>query len=351
MSKRIPARAGQTVTDPANWTGTQLGQRDDWLIALTDKQISDLTDLARRVAKQIDDEPNNLLQLSRDQLSSDATRSIFEGVYQLLKNGPGIALIRGLPVDSLRPIEAAIIYWAIGKHFGQITANNPQGDMLGHVVNLGKDMNDPLHRAYQTKSAIDFHNDQCDAVGLLCRQTSKSGGLSKVVSSVAVYNAMLEKHPDAVRILSESFYWTMHGEIMPGQDNFYQSPVFNFVDGFLCTSFGPVHIRKGHQLDGVPDITDEQLEAISLAEHMCEALHYSMELQRGDMQFLNNSVVLHTRTGFEDWPELEKRRHLWRLWLTIPDIRPASPYQVHWRKERGIPIPIEKQRVVLGGFD
>ena len=40
---------------------------------------------------------------------------------------------------------------------------------------------------------------------------------------------------------------------------------------------------------------------------------------------------MHTRTEFEDWPEPERRRHLWRLWLGIPDIRPRSPFFENWR--------------------
>jgi len=33
---------------------------------------------------------------------------------------------------------------------------------------------------------LDFHVDSCDVVALLCLQTAKSGGTSKVTSSIAV---------------------------------------------------------------------------------------------------------------------------------------------------------------------
>ena len=39
----------------------------------------------------------------------------------------------------------------------------------------------------------------------------------------------------------------------------------------------------------------------------------------GDVQILNNHTMLHARTGYEDWPEPEKKRHLLRLWLCPPD--------------------------------
>jgi hypothetical protein len=41
-----------------------------------------------------------------------------------------------------------------------------------------------------------------------------------------------------------------------------------------------------------------------------------MELRPGDIQWLKNSVILHARTEYEDFPEPERKRHLLRLWLT-----------------------------------
>lgn len=50
-----------------------------------------------------------------------------------------------------------------------------------------------------------------------------------------------------------------------------------------------------------------------------------MQLQPGDMQFVYNHSQLHDRTGFLDWPEQSKRRHLMRLWLSMPNDRPLPP--------------------------
>jgi alpha-ketoglutarate-dependent taurine dioxygenase len=45
-----------------------------------------------------------------------------------------------------------------------------------------------------------------------------------------------------------------------------------------------------------------------------------MDLRPGDMQFLNNHTILHSRTAYEDYPEPEpeRRRDLIRLWLDVP---------------------------------
>jgi hypothetical protein len=47
--------------------------------------------------------------------------------------------------------------------------------------------------------------------------------------------------------------------------------------------------------------------------------HLDMSIAEGEIQFLNNRVLLHGRTGYEDWPEIPRRRHLLRLWLYCDD--------------------------------
>jgi len=46
---------------------------------------------------------------------------------------------------------------------------------------------------------------------------------------------------------------------------------------------------------------------------------YSMELERGDMQLLNNFVIWHSRTSFEDFEDPDEKRHLMRLWMSTPN--------------------------------
>ena len=40
-----------------------------------------------------------------------------------------------------------------------------------------------------------------------------------------------------------------------------------------------------------------------------------VDLKRGQILFINNRWLFHNRSGFEDHPEPERRRHLVRLWL------------------------------------
>lgn len=85
-------------------------------------------------------------------------------------------------------------------------------------------------------------------------------------------------------------------------------------------------IRKGQLLDGVPPLTDRQIEALDELDALAgdPAIHLDMDFRPGDIQLLCNHSIMHSRTAFEDWPEPENRRHLLRLWLACED-GPALP--------------------------
>jgi len=328
---RSTAQKGQPVSDAAGWMARDLAENDDWIIKPSSSDIAALKAMAKTYRSKFGDEPGSLLHREKEDFDPGGFIKSLNTISHTLKDGKGLVLIRGLPMDELELIDAAIIYWAIGLYIGTPASNNPDGDMIGHVTNLGKDMDNPKHRGYQTKATLDYHNDQANIVGLLCIQTAQSGGQSKVVSSISIYNELLKRRPDLLEPLTENYCWSMMGEVDENDSPYYTSPVFNFIDGYLCTSFGPAHIIKGHLLPEAPDMTDAQAEAIKVLEEICEDLHYAMDLQRGDIQLLNNMVALHTRSSYEDWQEPERKRRLWRLWLTMPGIRPLTPFMEHWR--------------------
>ena len=341
----MPASLGQKAIDPAGWTGSELEANRRWIYELDSAELSGMRAMAASIERMIGSDPNGLLTLPREAFDFGKFGTQIDRIRAELKDGLGAVLIRGLPLDEIGPLHAAIIYYGLGRHIGIACSNNPDGDVFGHVTDKGKSQKDPLSRGYQTREELTYHTDQCSVVGLLCVRTPKSGGLSKISSSVALYNEMLERSPRSVEVLSEPFFHTKHGEVDEGQKGYYQSPVFNFLDGMLCTSFGPTHIKKGHDFPDVPDLTEEQIHAIDLAKAIAEELHYAMELQRGDIQLLNNSVVLHNRTAYEDWPEEERKRLLWRLWLVEPGIRPLTPYITEWSE--GVKVSSTVERIVL----
>ncbi|NKB51316.1 MAG: hypothetical protein GKR97_03660 [Rhizobiaceae bacterium] len=324
------------TVDPADWNGDEIRSGSGWLNILTGHEVDDLKKMASSIRPLLHDDPNRLLTLPKQKFDLGSFAPRLDNVFNELKSGQGLALIRGLPVEQMEPLDIASIYWGIGLHLGDATPNNPEGDMLGHITDLGKTQSDPNSRGYQTREAMDYHCDQCDIVGLICIRAAKSGGESRIASSVAMYNALVEHHPDYAQALTEPFFWTKHGEYSEGELPYYNSPVFNFFDGQLCTSFGPKHIVKGHDLPQAPALTDLQLEAIRVAEEIADQNRYDMVLEPGDMQFLNNYVALHTRSAYQDHEEPDKKRLLWRLWLMNTNLRHRTGYSKQWLNGVGL---------------
>ena len=322
--------AQETRIYDRGWSAADLERDQRWIYHSSLSEQDRLVDLARAVESQCNGDPNRLLTMGKADFDLGPLSERLHEMMAEIRDGTGVVLYRGLPLDEVSTLGAAALYWAIGRHLGTPKSNNPEGDMIGHVVNTGGNYDNPNQRGYQTNVEMDYHCDQSDIVGLLCIHPAMTGGLSKVVSSRAVHAAIRAQRPDLEATLSDSFCWTKHAETSTGEKPYYESPVFNFAGEVLSTSFGPKHMIKGHRLAEAPDMTPLQTEAIDVMSALADEMHLSMDLQRGDIQLVNNYKILHTRTAFDDWPEPGRQRVLWRLWLTVDDFLPRTPYSNQW---------------------
>jgi hypothetical protein len=87
----------------------------------------------------------------------------------------------------------------------------------------------------------------------------------------------------------------------------------------------------------VPRLTALQREAIDLLMTLADELAFEMRFEPGDIQLVNNHVIYHARTAFEDDAATGQVRLLYRLWLSMPNSRalPAG-HEVLWGSiERG----------------
>jgi hypothetical protein len=259
-------------------------------------------------------------------------------VRQELVDGRGMVMLQKFPIEALDREGQAIAFIGLGSYLGEMKSQNKEGHVLGHVKDLGGDYADAHTRGYMTRAEMRFHADACDYVGLLCLQTAKSGGASRVASSVTVYNRMLERRPDLVKVLTEDFYRSRSGEINPGEAPWFKQPIFSFTDGYFSATGAGAVIDKAQQLAGVPKFTSAQKEALELYRQTVEECALDIDFQPGDIQLLNNFVMLHTRREYEDWPEPSRKRHLLRLWLSDPNSRPIPKEQREGRSGRGVTL-------------
>ena len=86
--------------------------------------------------------------------------------------------------------------------------------------------------------------------------------------------------------------------------------------GELKARFSVHQINSGYALRGQP-IDDEGAAAIAAMFDIVEedGLSVDFDLEPGQMQFVDNRALGHSRTAFVDYPEPEAKRHLVRLWM------------------------------------
>ena len=333
-AKRQPGQAMQPVVDPAGWSAESLKDVASWSYRITERDADELADGIAAVRRS----GVAIVDVGREDFPLRAFGEVLDDVRRELMDGRGIVMMRDFPCDRFDREETAIAYIGLGSYLGRTMSQNKLGHILGHVKDLGGDYADPHTRGYMTRAEMRFHTDACDYVGLLCLQSSKSGGASRIASSVTVYNNMLERRPDLVKALTEDFYRSRSGEVSPGELPYFKQPIFSFCDGyFSATGVGAV-IDKAQQLPGVPKFTPAQKEAVEVYRRTVEDCALDIDFRRGDIQFLNNFVMLHTRREYEDWADPARKRHLLRLWLHDPAGRPIPKEQREGRFGRGVSV-------------
>lgn len=319
---RQPAVLNQPVVDPAAWTAEDLAADQSWIHPLTESDIAELDAAVARVEQRGLD----ILDITREDFELSALGDRLDEIAADVVNGRGLALIRGVPVERYSRLQAAIAFWGIGLFVGEPVSQNSKGHLLGHVADLGAhSLTNPKHRGYQTHDMLPFHCDACDVVVLMCLHPAKSGGSSRFTSSLNVYNEMLKRRPELVAELAGPIYRDRRGEVPVGKDPWWQLPVFNFYEDYLTVSVGGTYIRSAQRFEELPRHSEAMKEALDLMAELCNELSYDMEFLQGDVQILHNHVTAHSRTEFEDYPEIERRRNLLRLWLGTPGGRPLPP--------------------------
>jgi hypothetical protein len=331
-AKRVPAVPMKPVVDPAGWTAGALGPIENWSYRLTTDDQDELiatVDILRR--DRVTPE-----QVTRTNFALGAFGATLKDIRSELLDGRGMIVLRNFPTTRMDRVGIAMAFLGLGCHLGTPMSQNMKGHILGHVKDLGGDYRDAKTRGYYTRDALQFHSDGCDYVGLLCLQTAKSGGESLVASSVTVYNTMMERRPDLVEALIQDYYRSRKGDVNPGDQPWYKQPVFAFNEGIFFAIGAGSGIEKALALPGVPPLTPLQREAIDTYRAVTRECAAQIPFQPGDIQFLNNWVMLHSRNAYDDWEEPAKKRHLMRLWLSDAGGRMISREQREGRAGRGV---------------
>ena len=311
-------------TGPAAWYGPDVSGRTDWIVQLSASDVAEIRS-ALDAWKARPDQGPAPLKAADFPLPQLAAR--LQTIRSELIDGRGFILMKGMPVRQWSHADSALAFIGLGAHLGLARSQNAKGHLLGHVRDVGLASTDPNVRIYQTHERQTFHTDSCDVVGLLCLRPARSGGDSLLVSSSTLYNEMRRRRPDLAAVLFEPVPTDRRGEIPAGMKPWFEIPVLNWYQGHLTALYQRQYVDSSQRLPEAPRLSAQQIEALDLFDALTNdpALHFSMRLDEGDIQFVHNHTMLHDRTAFEDWSDPAQRRYLLRLWLAVPGARALPP--------------------------
>ncbi len=303
-----------------------MGSSAGWAHPLSDALIAPLRSIYE--ARGRGDAPITDLRLTAGEKAS--LGSHLAATKHELDRGRGFAILDRLPLDRIPEREVIALYWLIGQLLGEPITQDVQGTLLYDVRDSGQDVAQGA-RFSVTRYESSFHTDNSfgetvvDFVGLLCLKTARSGGVSQVVSGLAVVEALRRDHPEVLSALVRPFHVDRRRGVREGEAPSVLRPVIELGGPEPLFRYLRYWIEAGHEKAGQP-LTPAQRQALDRLDEVLNrpVLRAEFSLEPGQVYFINNRWILHNRTAFEDHPEPDRRRHLVRLWLaTMGGPRPA----------------------------
>ncbi len=222
------------------------------------------------------------------------------------------------------------VYSAVSRSFGDL--NTRYGEFFD-VKDRGLDHTKEAIPVSKTRASTGFHTDSSAAnycpeiVGLLCLQPAQSGGESLLANAVNLYSWLAENHPMSLKVLSRPI---KRDVITPGtkqdveaiQSNSF--PIFTRTQSTVQFRYMRYWIETAYKKLAQP-LPGGLRKAMNLIDSylMDPANTYSRMLLRGEMLFVNNCHLCHSRTAFTDSLVPGQKRVLVRTWIDRMHATPA----------------------------
>lgn len=373
----------RSVGKPGAWLGSEMSKSTEWLYELNAAQKREILDAFVTMQALGKDS----LAMTKADFKLPTLGNTLRNLLKQAEVGVGVKLLRGLPIDQMTEAEVRQLYWGIGLHLGIVVPQARNGEFIGDVRNTGEKL-EVSGRGYHSNDAIDFHTDSADLVMLLCRRKAKSGGASRLASSAAIHDHLLQTRPELLAELYKPM--TIVNFSASDDTHFMHSrrwstcPIFGRApDGTFASRFQYIKypVRFEAPADA-PQLSDLQKEGIELIQSLANdsRFYFDMQFEAGDLQIVINRLAYHSRTSFEDHEEFDLRRHVLRMWVStvtgpelpsgwLPsygDVRAASLRggNLDWRHEDrfgeyyiraanslGMEAPVARSRQLSGSMD
>jgi hypothetical protein len=316
----------EPATGPAVWKGADFVGNDEWIVSLSPNDLGEIgISLDQAMATNLP-----VHQITPENFLLPELGKKLRGLADELENGRGFGVIRGVPVSQFSEEENKIISWGLCSYFGTGIPQSRQGDWINHVMDISDQTTAPkpeLDHVVQRKQLrtnhrggeLDFHTDTTDVFALFCLRPAKIGGTSRLVSAATLHNIIGETKPEYLEALYDGYFYMSQSD-----DNVDKTatistrrvPVFtrkaDKVEGYYISQVVQRALDHGDfQYNAVEDDAREELQRVAETPGVA----HEFDLEAGDLLVVNNHATLHARYDYEDFPEIERRRHLFRLWM------------------------------------
>jgi alpha-ketoglutarate-dependent taurine dioxygenase len=305
----------QTITGPIAWRGKDLADTAG-RFAVSKAAEAEMITLAAELAAN----PLALEALRPGDFDLPACRILMTAAKQEIEHGVGFAIIDRLPLEALGD-QVRKVYWVLASMISRPVAQKWDGTMIYDVTDTGLPPGNGV-RPDKTNAEQNFHNDNSynicppDVVGLLCMRTAMEGGVSHIVSFASIHNQLRQQAPDLLARLYEPFCFDRQREHSSEDVKYLWHSCFEAPEGRLLARMSRFQVKNGYPLAGI-EIDPKGADALEALEDAMRAPGQALNFyfEPGQIQFVNNRLLGHRRTGFQDWPEADRKRLLVRLWL------------------------------------
>ncbi|MCA8926891.1 MAG: TauD/TfdA family dioxygenase [Alphaproteobacteria bacterium] len=306
-----------SVAQPGGWTVADLERDPSWRFRIDEAAAAHLADTVRRAY----DPDRPLFAYTREDFDFGPALDTIRAGIREAHHGRGLALVQGLPRAGLGEDEFRLLNWAIGLHSGVARPQGKASQYISAVRDAGTDYRSAGGRGYSSNAKLDFHVDGSDLVTLACYNKARVGGQSMITSTIAAWNALVAERPDLAEVARQPFQFSRQNEQAPDEGPYYGQPLVDFCEGRLFGKWNRNRVLSAQRIEGVPPLTPVQQECLDVMDGILQrpAFMFTMFVEPGDMQIMNNHIILHSRTDYEDFADPAEKRLLFRLWMAPPD--------------------------------
>src|SRR5215469_8313532 len=225
------------ITGANVWHGGDMANSARWRRSLNAAQLAEIdATLAAATSRGLGWEA-----VTREDFPLPGLVPLIDDIRQELENGSGLLLLRGIDPARYTQDELKIVYAGFCRNLGTPVFSNRGGEIMREIRDVGRDVGKRYgelrdgqagttflssYSRTLSNQGLRYHTDRCDVVALLCVRQAMQGGLSKLCSSPAVHNAMLERRPELAAALYEDVWRSRFGEEDEGDTMGYALPVW-----------------------------------------------------------------------------------------------------------------------------